>query len=78
VDTKFNMSQQCALVAKKTNSTLAFLCKGVESRSEGGDPSPLLSTGVATPGVLCPVPRPSVQKTHEHTKSNKGSAAFVL
>ncbi|GAB0183870.1 mitochondrial enolase superfamily member 1 [Grus japonensis] len=56
VDNKVSMSQQCALVAKKTNGILGCIKKSVASRStEGAYPRPLLCPGEATSGILCPV-----------------------
>ncbi|XP_009695962.1 PREDICTED: tetraspanin-5-like, partial [Cariama cristata] len=47
VYTKLNMSQRCALATKKANGVL-----GCWQQVEGGDSSPLLSTGGATPGPV--------------------------
>ncbi|GAB0183888.1 mitochondrial enolase superfamily member 1 [Grus japonensis] len=56
VDNKVSMSQQCALVAKKTNVILGCIKKSVASRStEGAYPHPLLCPGEATSGIWCPV-----------------------
>ncbi|KAK4816570.1 hypothetical protein QYF61_017960 [Mycteria americana] len=61
VDTKLNMSQQCALAAKKANGILSCIKEECCQHVEGGDPSSLLSTGEASSGV-CSVLGPSVQE----------------
>ena len=55
VVTKLNMNQQCALAAKKANGILGCIRRSIASRPREVNPSPLLSTGEATPVVLCPV-----------------------
>jgi len=55
MNTKLNMSQQCALAAKKVNGILGFIRRSVAQQVKGGYPSPSLSTGEATTGVLDPV-----------------------
>ncbi|GAB0183875.1 hypothetical protein GRJ2_000852800 [Grus japonensis] len=63
VDNKVSMSQQCALVAKKTNGILGCIKKSVASRStEGAYPRPLLCPGEATSGIWCPVLGTPVQE----------------
>lgn len=37
-------------------------------RYEGGDSSPLLSTGKVISGILCPILNSSVQERHGHNK----------
>lgn len=56
VGTRLNTSQQGALAAKKVNSLLDCISRNVVNswRNVCGDPSSLF-TGVAAPGVLCPV-----------------------
>ncbi|KAM9630334.1 uncharacterized protein ACIBXB_016808 [Morphnus guianensis] len=56
------MSQQCALAAKKPNSTLGCKRRSAAGQVKGGDPSPLLSTG-----MLCPVLAFPGQEKDGHT-----------
>jgi len=53
VDTKLNVSQQCALAAKVADDVLGCIRRSVAIRS-GEVTLPLLSTGEATSLVLCP------------------------
>ncbi|CAM5098404.1 unnamed protein product, partial [Eretmochelys imbricata] len=57
---KVDMSQQCALVAKKANGILGFISRGIASRSRDVIVPPLFDTGEASSGVLCPVLGPTL------------------
>ncbi|KAK4828615.1 hypothetical protein QYF61_000067 [Mycteria americana] len=66
VDTKLNMSQQCAFVANKANGILGCIRRSVASGSREMI-LPLLSSVKAASGVLCPVLSSSVQERYRHT-----------
>ena len=63
MDKKWNVTQQCALAAQKANRVLVCIKSRVASRSREGI-LPLLHSGEAPPGVLCPALEPSAQGRH--------------
>jgi len=86
VKTKLTMSQQCTLAAKAASGVLGYIRQRYFQQVKEGDPGPLLSTGGATPGVLCPVLGSSVQERHGHAghsqmkchKDDQGTGASLL
>ncbi|PKU49299.1 hypothetical protein llap_338 [Limosa lapponica baueri] len=73
VDTSLSVSQQCAPVANKANGTLGCI-RSAASRSREVILPLLLSTGKATPRVLCPVLGFLYKRDMDihHTKMMKG------
>ena len=63
MDGKLGMSQHCALAAQKANHIPGCIKKSGQ-QVEGGDPAPLLCTGEASPGGLCPDVQSSLQERH--------------
>ncbi|XP_065413911.1 uncharacterized protein LOC101936461 [Chrysemys picta bellii] len=60
VDEKLELSQQCALVAKKANGILGCISRSIASRTS--DYSLLFGNGAATSGILGPVLGPHYRK----------------
>lgn len=63
-DSKWNMSQQYALVANRTSSVLGYIRRSIAGRSREGIFPPQVSPGEATAAVLCPVLGSPVQQKY--------------
>uniref|UniRef100_A0A8D0EXH0 Uncharacterized protein n=1 Tax=Strix occidentalis caurina TaxID=311401 RepID=A0A8D0EXH0_STROC len=63
VNSKLNMSEQCAAAAKKAHRVLGCINKGITSREKVIIPT-LLSACQATPGILCLVLVPAIRKRY--------------
>lgn len=64
VDSKLNMSLECAQAARKANHILGCLNRGIAKPVKGSDCPNLHCTGVALSQVLCAVLDTTVQKGH--------------
>lgn len=67
MDTKLNMSHQCALAAKNANSILGCIRQNTAGRS--GD-NTICRVGEGAPEALCPVLGPAVQQRPGHTQES--------
>ena len=70
---KLDMSQQCALTAQKANHIL-----GCGQQVQRSDPAPLLCTGEASPGVLCPDMEFLVQERYGHVEHVQRRATKMM
>lgn len=70
MDTKFDMSQQQDLIAKKAKGIPDYTQVNYHWQVEKGDLSPLLRTGEATPAVQCQDLGSPVLEKLQHTGQN--------